>query len=254
MTRGFSLVEVLVAMTLGSLLLAGVVSLAVGTMRSHAVQAQLAGQQAEARMALLRIGQDVRAARRVVMGHDCTLAGCVAPVAAVLGSRDATRARGTDVLTLERFDPATTEPIAITYYVKRTTMPGAMALATLMRCERQRCDEVARGIERLDFVYAMRDVDGDVRYLDARGIAGHGGRWDDVVAVDVHLLVNGQASLHGHGEAMLAYAYPGEGAMRPLPPDARGPGGLSPGRQGFERATLRRPFSALFSLRHAVRP
>lgn len=245
--RGFSLVEVLLAMVLGSLLLAGAVAAVAGAVRSQGVQVQLAWQQTEARVALMRIGQDVRMARSVVAGHDCKIAGCTAPLAGVLGGRPVDHARGTDVLVMEQVRPSTGEPLQIMYYVKRTTALGTMPLASLMRCERQRCDEVARGIERLDFVYTVRDDDGRLRYLDARERVDSRDPWRDVIAIEVHLLVNGQGMLPG--DAMLAYAYPGEGAMHPLPPESRGPDGISPAGQGFERATLRRPFSALFALR-----
>ena len=60
--RGFTLIELLVAMTLGLLLLAGIVTLVVQTSRSSVTQQSLGRMQENGRFALAKIVSDIRLA------------------------------------------------------------------------------------------------------------------------------------------------------------------------------------------------
>ena len=60
--RGFSLIELMIAMTLGLMLILGVTQVFLGSKRSFVMQQQVAALQENARFMLTRISRDVRQA------------------------------------------------------------------------------------------------------------------------------------------------------------------------------------------------
>lgn len=80
---GFSLIELMIAMVLGLLVAAGIISVFISTSSSNRVQTQLATLQESGRFAISRIGDDLRMAN----GQYCTNSGGIAkPIAASGGT------------------------------------------------------------------------------------------------------------------------------------------------------------------------
>lgn len=175
--------------------------------------------------------------------------------------------------------------VTVTYYlglVEDENEPGRL-ISSLFRDENGAAQEVARGIERLDFVYHVEDAFGNVSIytadaLDAAGAAFQCSKtspeavglvaidqpicqWRSVRAVDIHLLAN-TVSDAGMREEPFTYAFLPNGSLAPAgtvqmacdpafgscPADAVTvlPSGLPPGRM------LRREFRTTAVVRNAA--
>ncbi|GLQ51209.1 PilW family protein [Dyella flava] len=128
-------------------------------------------------------------------------------------------------------------------------------------------EEIARGVERLDFKYGVQHADGTVRYYTAAqvdnstradcpslplpilGDNGHGCLWRSVSLVEVDLVMDGQQPLHSLAPDELAYTYATDGIVEPAPPTAD-QRKVTPLQQGFPLPMLRREFTAVVALRN----
>jgi type IV pilus assembly protein PilW len=157
------------------------------------------------------------------------------------------------------------------YFVKLTSSEEIRAnppVGALMRCTPD-CQEVARGIERLDFRYAIEDAGGGTRYLAADEVDTRAGGaivcprgppdaptpdtgclWRAIKSIEVNLVVSGQRPAYSLSPTELAFPYVVDGIALPAHPDDRGPKGIRPALQGFPVPVLRREFAILVSLRN----
>lgn len=128
-------------------------------------------------------------------------------------------------------------------------------------------EEIARGVERLDFKYGVQRADGSVRYYTAaqvdnstsadcpavplpiRGSNDHGCLWRSISLVEIDLLMDGQAPLHVLKPGELAYSYATDGIVTPEAPTASDRK-VTPLEQGFPLSMLRREFTAVIALRN----
>jgi type IV pilus assembly protein PilW len=128
-------------------------------------------------------------------------------------------------------------------------------------------EEIARGVERLDFKYGVQRVDGTMRYYTAeqvdnsthadcsslplpiRGGNDHGCLWRSVSLVEVSLLMAGQQPLYSLSPDELSYTYAADGLAEPASPTAEGRK-VTPLQQGFSLPMLRREFTAVVALRN----
>jgi type IV pilus assembly protein PilW len=128
-------------------------------------------------------------------------------------------------------------------------------------------EEIARGVERLDFHYGVQRADGSVRYYTAEqvdnstradcppvalpipGDNGHGCLWRSVSLVEVDLLMAGQQPLLSLTPDQWAYTYAADGITEPASPTASGRK-VTPPQQGFPVPMLRREFTAVVALRN----
>ena len=128
-------------------------------------------------------------------------------------------------------------------------------------------EEVARGVERLDFKYGVQSSDGKVRYYTAeqvdnssgtdcpsvplpiRGSQDHGCLWRSVSLIEVDLLMDGQQPLYSLTADELAYTYATDGIDAPASPTAKGRK-VTPLQQGFPLPMLRREFTTVVALRN----
>lgn len=133
-------------------------------------------------------------------------------------------------------------------------------------------EEIARGIERLDFKYGVQLADGTVRYYTAaqvdesaradcgvsvplpiRGSADRGCLWRSVSLIEINLLLDGQQPLYSLTPDELAYTYASDDlpndADLPQSPTASGRR-VTPIQQGFPLAMLRREFIAVVAIRN----
>jgi type IV pilus assembly protein PilW len=128
-------------------------------------------------------------------------------------------------------------------------------------------EEIARGVERLDFKYGVQRADGTVRYYSAeqvdssnavdcpplplpiRGGNDHGCLWRSVSLIEVDMLVDGQQPLHALAPDELAYTYAADSLFKPDSPTASGRL-VTPLQQGFPLPMLRREFTAVIALRN----
>lgn len=127
-------------------------------------------------------------------------------------------------------------------------------------------DEVARGIERLDFKYGVEGGDGMTSYLTAAQVdasnsadcpipAGNplsttsdpGCLWRAIKSIEVSVLVDGQQPLYtlSANEQQYVYNVSGNDTLR-----APGAHAIKPTDQGFVDPMLRRQFTALITLRN----
>jgi type IV pilus assembly protein PilW len=176
-----------------------------------------------------------------------------------------------------RFFDFTTGFRTVTYFVKmiqEISEAGPVSQGALIRCDapaaknEPACTELARGVERLDFRYAVEDAQGGTRYLDAAEVDTRAGNtiacppaapdspvpdtgclWRAVKSIEVHLLLDGQLPLYTLTAAEMAFAYSIDGIHEPKAPDDRGDG-IAPASQGFALPLLRREFSTVVSLRN----
>lgn len=132
-------------------------------------------------------------------------------------------------------------------------------------------EEIARGIERLDFRYGVQLANGTVRYYTAeqvdnstradcpavqlpiRGSDDHGCLWRSVSLIEIDLLMDGQQPLYSLSPDELAYTYaaddPPNGMLKPGSPTAAGRN-VTPLQQGFPLPMLRREFTAAVAVRN----
>lgn len=128
-------------------------------------------------------------------------------------------------------------------------------------------EEIARGVERLDFRYGVQQRDGTVRYYTADQVDNstsvdcpavpvpiHGGNdrgclWRSVSLIEIDLLMNGQIPLYSLAPAELAYSYAADGIFEPRSPTAAGRK-VTPVEQGFPLPMLRREFTAVVAVRN----
>lgn len=154
----------------------------------------------------------------------------------------------------------------VTYYLQVVDAGDGTRTGALMRRDNGEASEVVRGVERLDFLFAVEDAGGSTRYLtapevDSRGGGAiacppqapgtpgeHGCLWRAVKSIEVHVLMSGQ-QVHGAlGADEQRYAYSIDGDTEPRAPD-HGGRAIAPAEQGFDHRMLRREFSALVSVR-----
>ena len=155
----------------------------------------------------------------------------------------------------------------VTYYLQVVDIGEGVTTGALMRRDNGETSEVVRGVERLDFLYAVEDAGGGTRYLTAREVDDRGGGtiacppappdapegdygclWRAVKSIEVHMLMSGQ-QIHGTLSANeQRYAYGVDGDTGPRAPDHAGRA-VTPAEQGFDHRMLRREFNALVSVR-----
>lgn len=128
-------------------------------------------------------------------------------------------------------------------------------------------DEIAQGIERLDFRYGVEDANGMTSFLTAAQVDANavpcpqaapnplsatsdpGCLWRAVKSIEMNILVDGQQPLYTLTNSDMSYAYTVDGSDTPTPPtDASHT--IQPTAQGFVNPLLRRQFSVLISLRN----
>jgi type IV pilus assembly protein PilW len=176
-----------------------------------------------------------------------------------------------------RFFRMSTDFKTITYFLQVVSDDGTatgVKTGALMRCDSSMtpvCQELVRGVERLDFTYGVEDSGGLMHYLtaaqvDSRNSASstltcpngppestttdQGCLWRALKTVEVNVLMDGQSPLYTLTSPELAYAYSPEGNSTPVAPDARGTGGISPADQGFPVPMMRRQFGTAVMMRN----
>lgn len=132
-------------------------------------------------------------------------------------------------------------------------------------------EEIARGVERLDFKYGVQLANGTVHYYTAEqvdnstkadcqavplpiyGSDDHGCLWRSVSLVEIDLLMDGQQPLYSLTPDELMYTYasdnPPRGILVPESPTATGRK-VTPIQQGFPLPMLRREFTAVVAVRN----
>jgi type IV pilus assembly protein PilW len=176
-----------------------------------------------------------------------------------------------------RFFRMSTDFKTITYFLQVVSDDGTatgVKTGALMRCDSSAtpvCQELVRGVERMDFSYGVEDSGGLMHYLTAAevdsrasgsatltcpsGATGststdQGCLWRALKAVEVNVLMDGQSPLYTLTAPELAYAYSPEGNSSPVAPDARGASGISPTDQGFVIPMMRRQFGTAVMMRN----
>lgn len=163
--------------------------------------------------------------------------------------------------------------VTVTYFLKVVDNGDGMGHTTgalvrrLNGGEGGQSEEIARGVERLDFRYGVQLADGTVRYYDAaqvdnsnaadcepvplpiRGSNDHGCLWRSVSLIEVDLLVDGQQPLYSLTSNDLAYSYATDGVESPQSPTAN-QRKVTPLQQGFPLPLLRREFTTVVALRN----
>lgn len=161
----------------------------------------------------------------------------------------------------------------VTYYLKvvdngEGTGHTTGALVRRVNGGKVAAEELARGIERLDFKYGVQQSDGTVRYLTAeqvdqstradcpsvplpiQGGNGRGCLWRSVSLIEIDLLMDGQIPQYALKDAELAYSYATDGLSSPASPtDAKRK--ITPLQQGFPLPMLRRELTAVVAVRNA---
>ncbi|KAG9571811.1 hypothetical protein KCV01_g19356, partial [Aureobasidium melanogenum] len=163
----------------------------------------------------------------------------------------------------------------VTYFVQVVSDDGTatgIKTGALMRCDSgmsSTCQELVRGVERLDFSYGVEDQGGLLHYLSATDVDSRAGStipcpsgppgstptdvgclWRALKTVELNVLMDGQTPLYTLQGPDLAYAYTPEGNNTPVAPDSRGSGGISPADQGFALPMLRRQFNTVVMMRN----
>ena len=126
-------------------------------------------------------------------------------------------------------------------------------------------DEIARGVERLDFKYGVEGANGMTSFLSAAQVDAStaadcpppapnplsatdpGCLWRSVKSIEVSILVDGQQPLYTLTASEMNYAYGVDGSEALEAPSAHA---VTPSSQGFVNPMLRRQFTALVSLRN----
>jgi type IV pilus assembly protein PilW len=158
----------------------------------------------------------------------------------------------------------------VTYFLKVIDNGDGAGHTTgaLIRRVNGTSQEIARGVERLDFRYGVQQADGRVRYYTAEqvddstradcpavplpihGSNDRGCLWRSVSLIEVDLLMAGQIPLHSLKPGELAYSYAADGMFEPRAPDDPDRK-ITPTQQGFPLPVLRREFTAAVAVRNA---
>ncbi|HEX7814543.1 PilW family protein [Dyella sp.] len=126
--------------------------------------------------------------------------------------------------------------------------------------------ELIRGIERMNFLFAVEDTQGNTRYMTAdevdnatscprvaRGVTAPipnhepGCLWRAIKAIQVNMLLSGQIPVPALSTPELAYVYEPDALDGPKPPDDHP---IRPTDQGFAEKLIRREFTTVISLRN----
>ena len=166
-----------------------------------------------------------------------------------------------------------TDLLNVTYYLQVIDNGNGQKTGALMRRLNGKADEIVRGVERLDFMYAVEDRNGNTRFLHAPDVdtrAGgsidcpasvpntdgtaspinpYGCLWRAVKSIEVRILMDGQTPLYTLSTHEMNYVYVADGNSVPTAPDDA-KRAVKPREQGFANPLLRREFSALISLRN----
>lgn len=158
----------------------------------------------------------------------------------------------------------------VTYFLKVIDNGDGAGHTTsaLVRRINGKSQEIARGVERLDFRYGAQLADGSVRYYTAEQVDNsthadcpsvplpiHGSNdrgclWRSVSLIEVDLLMDGQIPLYSLKPGELAYSYAADGIFEPRSPTDPGRK-ITPAQQGFPLPMLRREFTAVVAVRNA---
>ncbi|WP_243042429.1 PilW family protein [Dyella sedimenti] len=150
----------------------------------------------------------------------------------------------------------------VTYFLQVVDAGNGQTTGALVRRANGTSQEIARGVERLDFLYGVENGDGNTSMLTATQIdsgtycppsvpvklgTDPGCLWRAVKSIEVRLLMSGQQRLPTltANETVYSYAADGDGGL--AAPQAHA---ITPSQQGFADQMLRREFSALVSLRN----
>jgi type IV pilus assembly protein PilW len=172
-----------------------------------------------------------------------------------------------------------TDLLNVTYYLQVIDDGSGQKTGALMRRAKTlsgdsvRSEEVVRGVERMDFMYAVEDRNGSTRFLHAPDVdtrAGgsidcptsvpnadgtmspmnpYGCLWRAVKSIEVRILMDGQTPLYTLSPSEMNYVYIADGNTVPNPPDDTRRA-IKANEQGFASPMLRRELSALISLRN----
>lgn len=166
-----------------------------------------------------------------------------------------------------------TDLLTVTYYLQVVDAGQGRTTGALMRRVNGVAEEIVRGIERLDFLYGVENIDGSTRYLSAKDVDDRVGgsfncppsvpkidssapqlnpagcMWRAVKSIEVRILMDGQTSLATLAANDLHYTYASDGNTTPVAPDDSSRA-VTPAQQGFANEMLRREFSALVSVRN----
>lgn len=178
--------------------------------------------------------------------------------------------------------------VTVTYYLQLVTdsdpdAPAGHLVSALMRkVNGAAAEEIARGIERLDFRYAVDNAEGGVLYLSAERVAAgsdaagntincpvqpdfsaftgatlaelqQGCLWRALRSIEVHVLVNNAALLPTLTGGELAYRYACDGSVSCTNTGAaQAPAAPLAARlsNGLDKRMLRREFVGLYSVRN----
>lgn len=157
-----------------------------------------------------------------------------------------------------------TDFLAVTYYLQVITLGNGTTTGALMRRVNGTSNEIARGVERLDFLYGVEDGNGNTSYLSAADIdsgtncppsvpvklgSDAGCLWRGVKSIEVRILMSGQQVLPTLTASEESYTYATDGNATPQAPGDSSRK-VTPAQQGFDDRILRREFGALVSLRN----
>jgi type IV pilus assembly protein PilW len=156
----------------------------------------------------------------------------------------------------------------VTYYLRVVDNGDGSGHTTgaLMRRVNGVSDELARGVERLDFKYGVQHADGSTWFYTATdvdastsadcsssvpipidGSTDRGCLWRAVTSIEVNLLMDGQVPLYTLAPSDLSYTYAADGIDTPKGPEAHG---ITPAQQGFPTPMIRREFTMQVSVRN----
>jgi len=160
-SQGFTLVELMIAMVLGTILTTGIIQFFLANHQSARVAEALSRVQENGRFAMEFISRDIREA-----DYNACAAGVV--VNAVAGTNSAAGAlNGSDTITLIKSDPNTACPAILTQTYSIQTGTGGIPYLF------DTAGELVEGIENLQVLYgADTDADSSPNYYVAAGTAG----------------------------------------------------------------------------------
>lgn len=166
-----------------------------------------------------------------------------------------------------------TDLLTVTYYLEVVDAGQGHTTGALMRRVNGVAEEIVRGVERLDFLYGVEDINGSTRYFSAGDVDDRAGgtfncppsvpkidtsapqinpagcMWRAVKSIEVRILMDGQTPLYSLAPNDLHYTYASDGNTKPVAPDDSSRA-VTPVQQGFANEMLRREFSALVSVRN----
>ena len=225
--KGFTLIEIMIALVLGAFLIGGVIQLFVSTRQTFLMEDALSRLQENGRFAMEFIGREIRLADY----RFCPSKPRMADAVAGTDGNSATNPDAPDSITVRWSSRTCADPLNTSNVTNQLSINTANGIKILLRNANIASNQLVEGVENMQVLYGV-DTDGNRipnYYAPATGL-----NMAQVVSIRVSLLLS--TIEDNIAASPLSYVFNNETVPVPVPSDRR----------------LRRVFTTTFALRNRI--